>query len=77
MCQFGSDADPMPEVFVTVRGGVAYLAEAPESVEVHIIDYDDLNDDFVSAFNRLSPVEQAFYRRTEAAATKLAERNAI
>ena len=55
-------------VFVTVAGGVAYMAKAPENVEVHIIDYDDLEADFELTFSRLSSEAQAFYLRTEEAA---------
>lgn len=59
------------DVFITVAGGVAYVADAPGSVRVHIIDYDDLKDDFQFAFDRLSPEGQAFYLRLESAATQL------
>lgn len=53
-------------IFVTVVGGVAYVAEAT-TVNVHIIDYDDLKADFEGAFGRLSPEERAFYDRNEKA----------
>lgn len=42
-------------VFVTVAGGFAYVASAPESVKVHIIDYDDLKADFDQTFAQFSP----------------------
>ena len=61
----------MQNVFITVAGGVAYVAEVPDSVRVHIIDYDDLRDDFQFAFGRLSPEEQAFYWRLEEALPRL------
>jgi len=32
-------------VRIEVRGGVAYVAECPQEVEVEIIDYDDLEED--------------------------------
>ena len=54
-------------VFVTVAGGVAYVAGVPETVAVHIIDYDDLKADFEFTFNQLSPEAQDFYRRAEQA----------
>lgn len=31
-------------VVISVRGGVAYVEEAPRGVEVEIIDYDNLED---------------------------------
>lgn len=60
-----SDLSAKLHVFVTVVGGVAYVAEAPDSVEVHIIDYDDLKEDFGATFRSLSVEEREFYWRTE------------
>jgi hypothetical protein len=54
-------------VFITVSGGVAYLASAPETIKVHIIDYDNLGEDFDTTFNYLSPEAQAFYEWSEKA----------
>lgn len=51
-------------VFVTVAGGVAYVARTPPNVKVHIIDYDDLKVDFKQAFDQLSSEAQSFYRET-------------
>jgi hypothetical protein len=48
-------------VFITVSGGVAYIASAPKSVTVHIIDYDDLKADFNQTFAQFTPAEKAFY----------------
>lgn len=59
------------DVFITVSGGVAYVGRAPESVKVHIIDYDDLKADFQAAFNSLSAEAQAFYREIEEMPTHL------
>jgi hypothetical protein len=60
-----SDAAAMQHVFVTVVGGVAYVAKASEGVKIHVIDYDDLKADFEKTFSRLSPEAQAYYRRAE------------
>ncbi len=30
-----------PKVIIEVRGGVAYIAQCPENVEVEIVDYDN------------------------------------
>lgn len=51
-------------VFVTVAGGVAYVARTPPNVKVHIIDYDDLKADFKHTFDQLSSEAQSFYRET-------------
>jgi hypothetical protein len=60
-----SDAEVIQHVFITVAGGVAYVANSPELVKVHVIDYDELKADFEIAFNRLSPEAQAYYRERE------------
>lgn len=59
------DAPVVQHVFVTVSGGVAYVASAPEAVKVHVIDYDNIEADFEAAFRHLSPEAQAFYRQSE------------
>jgi len=53
------------DVFINVSGGVAYVAEAPDGVEVHIIDYDDLESNFEKSFRQLSPAAQAFCLQAE------------
>lgn len=61
-----SNKAPVTEhVFVTVVGGVAYVAKAPESVQVHVIDYDDLAAGFGPTFGALSPEAKAFYFAAE------------
>ena len=52
------------DVFVTVSGGVAYVADAPDGVRVHVLDYDDLKCDFGESFRRLSPEARSFYMKT-------------
>jgi len=52
-------------VFITVAGGVAYIAQAPESVQVHVIDYDDLEADFGRTFGSMSSEARAFYLMAE------------
>jgi hypothetical protein len=66
--QSTTDAAPI-NVFITVAGGVAYVASAPESVKVHIIDYDNLKADFDKTFQQLAPAAQDYYRQTEMAST--------
>ena len=60
-------------VFVTVAGGVAYVAQAPENTRVHIIDFDDLGSDFETAFGKFSPEEKAFYFAMEEKQRRLAD----
>jgi hypothetical protein len=60
-----TDQSAKLQVFITVVGGVAYVAEAPEGVDVHIVDYDDLKEDFGATFRSLSPEEKEFYWRAE------------
>jgi hypothetical protein len=63
--QMAPDRKSAEQVFITVSGGVAYVAQAPETVNVHIIDYDELKADFEPAFLRLSPEAQAFCRQSD------------
>lgn len=52
-------------VYVTVSGGVAYIAQAPKGVEVHILDYDNLKADFDATFSKFSREEREFYRSND------------
>src|SRR5271165_1868112 len=38
------------DAFVTVSGGVAYVAKTSPDVKVHLIDYDNLESDFGATF---------------------------
>lgn len=67
-----NSVERIQHVFVTIAGGVGYVARAPENIEVHIIDYDDLKADFDETFKGLSPEAQSFYREMETATNKLA-----
>ncbi len=53
------------QVYITVSGGVAYVAQTPENVEVRIIDFDNLKADYNGAIASLSPEERAFLRVME------------
>lgn len=63
--------EPPPEaldtmhVIITVSGGIPYVAQAPKTVNVHIIDYDDLSADFNRTFGQLSSEAKAYYLKTE------------
>ncbi len=60
-------------VFITVAGGVAYVASAPETVKIHVIDYDNLEADFDSTFSQFTIEERAFYWQTHNAAISSAK----
>jgi hypothetical protein len=57
--------EEVSHVFVTVAGGVAYVARAPKNVLVHIIDYDDIACDAHSALRNFTSEEMAFYNEME------------
>jgi hypothetical protein len=61
----GSRPTILRHAFITVSGGVAYVAHEPDAVRVHIIDFDDLKCDFGDAFPRLSEEARAFYWQTQ------------
>ena len=63
-------AEEIQHVFVTVAGGVGYVAKTLKNIEVHIIDYDDLEADFDETFKRLSPEAQSFYREMDISTNK-------
>jgi hypothetical protein len=63
--QLATNISQAQNVFITVAGGVAYVAQSPESVKVYIIDCDDLRADFDLTFGRLAPEAQAFFLKLE------------
>ncbi len=69
-----SSVTKLQDVFITVSGGVAYVAQAPESVKVHIIDYDDLGSDFGRTFSKLAPEARSFYLKLESDSVNLTHR---
>ncbi|MGD1105597.1 MAG: hypothetical protein ABR865_01025 [Terracidiphilus sp.] len=60
-----TDRQTVSHVFVTVAGGVAYVAKAPKGVAVHIIDYDDIASDAQSTLRNFTSEEMAFYKEME------------
>ncbi len=56
-------------VYVTVRGGVAYEAQVPDGVKLHILDFDNLAADRDTTLAGYSNEEQLFISRFDSGAT--------
>jgi hypothetical protein len=65
MMQNSTKETAVRHVFITVAGGVAYVAKAPENTAVHIIDHDDIESDPELTLRNLSPAERAFLGEME------------
>ncbi len=53
-------AEQTQHVYVTVRGGVAYAAQVPDGIELHILDFDNLNSDYEATLASYSEDERSF-----------------
>ncbi len=60
-----SERKEIRHAFVTISGGVGEVAESPEDVKIHLIDYDNITEDPAIAKEWLSDLELEFIRKND------------